>query len=194
MLNDLVLKNRSYRRFDGDKTVPMETLEQLVELARICPSSRNQQAIKFIAINEQDQCGQLFPCLAWAGYLKDWPGPAAGECPTAYIVILGDTRLGSKFDIDLGICAQTILLGAAEKDLGGCMIGSIQRERLRLQFSIADYLEILLVLAIGKPVEKVVIEPVKNGDIRYWRDPNQVHHVPKRTLREILFKLPEKIC
>lgn len=186
MLNDLVLKNRSYRRFDGKRAVSGETLEQLVELARICPSSRNQQALKFMAVNRPDQCEKLFPCLAWAGYLKDWDGPVPEERPTAYIIILGDTQIGSGFETDLGICAQTILIGAVEKELGGCMIGSIKRDQLRILFSIPPSLEILLVLAIGKPVEKVVIEPVKDGDIRYWRDQNQIHHLPKRSLQEIL--------
>lgn len=186
MLIKLALKNRSYRRFDGRTIVTVKTLEQLVELARICPSSRNQQALKFMAINNPDQCDQLFPYLAWAGYLKDWAGPGDGERPAAYIIILGDTRLGTKFEIDLGICAQTILLGAAEKELGGCMIGSIRREEIRQLFLIPDVLEILLVLAIGKPVENVVIENIKDGDIRYWRDESQVHHVPKRSLNEIL--------
>jgi nitroreductase len=188
MIKDFVLKNRSYRRFDGNTAVSFETLENLVELARICPSSRNQQALKFMPVNTPDQCAQLFPCLAWAGYLKDWAGPDDGERPRAYIIILGDTRLGTKFEIDLGICAQTILLGAVEKDLGGCMIGSIKREELRKLFFIPDDLEILLVLAIGKPVEMIIIDPVKNGEIRYWRDQQQVHHVPKRSLQEIMIK------
>ncbi len=188
MLIDLVLKNRSYRRFDGLTVVPAETLEHLVELARISPSSRNQQALKFIPVNLPDECDKLFPCLDWAGYLKDWHGPQAGERPTAYIIIAGDTQLGTKFEIDLGICAQTILLGAVEKGLGGCMIASIRREEIRSLFEIPESLEILLVLAMGKPVEKVVIDPVINGEIRYWRDENQTHHVPKRSLDSILIR------
>ncbi|MCX6223727.1 MAG: nitroreductase family protein [Bacteroidia bacterium] len=188
MLKDLVLKNRSYRRFDGKTAVSQETMEQLVDLARICPSSRNQQALKFMTVNSPHQGNLIFPCLAWAGYLKDWDGPVAAERPSAYIIILGDTRIGSKFETDLGICAQTILLGAVEMDLGGCIIGSIKRDALRTLFAIPDHLEILQVLAIGKPVEKVVFEPVKDGDIRYWRDLDQTHHVPKRSLSDILIK------
>lgn len=188
MVNDLVLKNRSYRRFDGKTAVGVEKLENLVDLARLCPSSRNQQALKYMIINDPDECQLLFPCLAWAGYLKNWAGPEQGERPAAYIIILGDNRLGTKFDIDLGICAQTMLLGAVEMDLGGCMIGSIQRDQLRTLFSIPEPLEILLVLAIGKPAEQVVIEQVKDGKISYWRDQTEVHHVPKRALFEILFR------
>jgi nitroreductase len=186
MLADLVLKNRSYRRFDGKTAVPCETLEKLVGLARISPSSRNQQALKFMLVNGRENCDRLFPLLAWAGYLKDWAGPEADERPAAYIVITGDTRLGSSFDIDLGICAQTMLLGAAEIGLGGCMIGSIKREQVKSLFLIPGYLDILLVLAIGKPTENVVVVPVKDNDIRYWRDQQQVHYVPKRSLSDIL--------
>jgi nitroreductase len=187
MLKDFVLKNRSFRRFDGSTTITMETMEQLVELARVCPSSRNQQALKFVLINIPEKCAQIFPSLAWAGYLKDWDGPVEEERPTAYIIILGDKMLGSSFDIDLGICAQTILLGASEIGLGGCMIGSIRREILRNLFCLAEHLEILLVLALGKPIEQVEIEPVKDGNIRYWRDQDQVHHVPKRSLGDLLY-------
>ena len=186
MLEDLVLKNRSYRRFDGKTSIPQESLVELVGLARVCPSSRNQQALKFMTISDPDKCNALFACLVWAGYLKDWAGPVNEERPTSYIVILGDTKLGSKFEIDLGISAQTILLGAVEKGLGGCMIGSIRREEVRALFHIPGHLEILLVIALGKPVEKVIIESVKDDNICYWRDFEQVHHVPKRSINEIL--------
>ena len=189
MLDDLVLKNRSYRRFDSKVSVSETTVEQIVGLARVCPSSRNQQALKFVAVTKPDHCDGLFPNLGWAGYLKDWDGPESDERPTAYIVILGDTLLGSKFEIDLGICAQTILLGASERNLGGCMIGTIRRDAVRSLFQIAEHLEILLVIALGKPVEKVIVEQVSEGNIRYWRDTDLTHHVPKRSLDEILIIL-----
>jgi len=190
MLNELVLKNRSYRRFDATFPIPSDTLDALVGLARICPSSRNQQALKFICINEKSQIGEVFETLAWAGYLKDWKGPAENEHPTGYIVILGDTNLGTRFDVDLGIAAQTILLGAVELGLGGCMIASVKKDELRSCLRIQDHLEILLVIALGKPVETVVIDPVINGEIRYFRDINQIHHVPKRSLEDILIRTP----
>ncbi len=186
MLNDLVLKNRSYRRFDGSFPVSPMLLKQLVGLARICPSSRNQQALKFACVHEESQNQLVFGTLAWAGYLKDWSGPVKNEQPTGYIIVLGDTRLGTRFDVDLGIVSQTILLGAAESGLGGCMIASINKDELRSRLKIQDYLEILLVIALGKPAETVVIDPMKNGEIRYWRDADQIHHVPKRDLNDLL--------
>jgi nitroreductase len=186
MLIDLVLKNRSYRRFDCNAAISAPILFELIELARVSPSSRNQQALKFLPVNDPRFCELLFPCLAWAGYLKDWDGPVQEERPTGYIIISGDTNLGTKFDIDLGICAQTILLGANEKNFGGCMIASIRREEVRKLFGIPEHLEILLVIALGKPVERVVIDPLEDGDIRYWRDAERTHHVPKRFLSDII--------
>lgn len=128
---------------------------------------------------------RIFPCLAWAGYLKDWDGPAGGERPTGYVIVLGDKTLGSKFDIDLGIAAQTMMLGAVQAGYCGCMISSVNRDVLRQAYTIPDCLEILLVLALGVPAEEVVIVPVSDGNIRYWRE-NDIHYVPKRDLNEIL--------
>ena len=129
----------------------------------------------------------------WAGYIRSWKGPAEGERPSAYIVILGDTELNKSFGCDHGIAAQSIMLGATERGLGGCMIGSIDRPKLRQVLDIPERYEILLVLALGKPSETVVLEDVgPDGDIKYYRDEEDVHHVPKRTLSELVLKEYEK--
>jgi nitroreductase len=189
MYKDLVLKNRSYRRFDESARISDEVLKDLIEFARLSPSSRNQQALKFALISQKSECEIMFRHLAWAGYLPEWDGPVNGERPSAYILVLGDKNLGTQFAIDLGIAAQSILLGAVASGLGGCMIGSIRKKELRNDFQISDDHEVLLVIALGKPKEKVVVDEMKDGDIKYFRDHEGVHHVPKRTLSEILVHL-----
>lgn len=187
MLKDLIIRNRSYRRFYQDSPVDRETLLELVDLARLSGSASNRQPLKFILSCDPERNGQIFPCLGWAGYLKDWGGPKEGERPAAYIIILGDKRINSSFGIDPGIAAQSILLGAAERGLGGCMIGSAEKATLRKVLNISDDFEICLVIALGQPKETVVLETVgENGDIKYWRDEQQVHHVPKRKLEDII--------
>jgi nitroreductase len=187
MLRDLIQKNRSYRRFHQDAAIDRPTLEELVGLARLSPSAANLQPLKYILSCEPETNARIFPHLAWAGYLTDWPGPSQDERPTAYIVILGDTQITQSFGCDHGIAAQSILLGSVEKQLGGCMIGSIQRETLREALEIPDQYEILLVLALGKPAETVVLETVDSaGDIAYWRDSQSVHHVPKRRIEDLI--------
>lgn len=189
MLKDLIAKSRSYRRFDQSVPVPMETLRKLVGLARLSPSASNKQPLKFRLVNDAETCAQVFPLLAWAGYLPEWKGPVEGERPAAYIVILGDTELSNSFAVDEGIMAQSMMLGAVDAGFGGCMLGSVDRPKLRELLSIPERYEILLVLALGKPVETVVIDPVgEDGSIKYWRDEQHVHHVPKRSVDELILE------
>ncbi len=129
----------------------------------------------------------IFPTLSWAGYLRDWEGPIEGERPSAYIIILGDKHIRANFGVDHGIAAQSIMLGAVEAGLGGCMIASIDRRDLADIFNLPEHLEILLVLALGLPVEEIIIEDVKaDGKIEYYRDQQARHYVPKRKLEEII--------
>lgn len=187
MLRELIERNRSYRRFHQNVAVDRGTLEELVDLARLSPSAANRQPLKFILSAEPGSNAAIFPHLAWAGYLADWPGPVEGERPSAYIIILGDKELSPSFGCDHGIAAQSMLLGATERGLGGCMIGSIQRDKLGQVLAIPARYEVLLVLALGRPKETVVLETVDaGGDIKYWRDSAGVHHVPKRRLTDLV--------
>jgi nitroreductase len=187
MLKSLVLKNRSYRRFYQDVPISRDSLRELVDLARLSASAANRQPLKYFLSCEPDQNAVVFPYLGWAGYLKDWDGPVEGERPSAYIILLGDKTISQNFGCDHGIAAQSILLGAVEKGLGGCMIGSVRNPELAHSLGIPDTYEILLVIALGKPKETVVIEPLgPDGDIKYWRDMQSVHHVPKRALDDII--------
>ena len=187
MINELVKGNRSYRRFQQETAVSLESLRGLVNLARLSASAANLQPLKYLLSCEAQKNAAIFSCLAWAGYLKDWPGPAEGERPAAYIVILGDTGISKNFGCDHGIAAQSILLGARSQGLGGCLIGSIQRDRLRELLLIPEKLDILLVIALGFPKETVVVEEIGPEDsIKYWRDEQGVHHVPKRRLEDII--------
>lgn len=186
-LEELVLKNRSHRRFYENVPIEHEMLRRLVDLARLSGSASNLQPMKYMLSVDQKLNASIFPHLSWAGYLKDWEGPTEGERPSGYIIILGDKNITKSFGCDHGIAAQSILLGATDKGLGGCMIGSIQREGLRRELEIPTHLEILLVIALGKPKESVEIEVIgPKGDVKYWRDENDIHHVPKRSLDEII--------
>jgi len=187
MISELVKANRSCRRFYEDHQIELKTLEELVDLARLSASGANLQPLKYIIACQPEVNAEIFSCLAWAGYLKDWPGPDPGERPSGYIVILGDTTIKEEFGVDHGIAGQSMLLGAREKGLAGCMIASINRKDIRPMLNIESHLKILLVLAIGKPKEEVVIEPVgSDGSILYWRDAEAVHHLPKRALTDII--------
>ena len=187
MLSELVYTNRSCRRFHQAHDVDAATLKELVDLGRLSASGANLQPLKYIISRRPEQNEMIFKTLAWAGYLKDWAGPEEGEKPAAYIIILADTRISQDPGCDHGIAAQSILLGARDKGLAGCLLGTIKRRQLSEELGIDPQYKILLVVALGKPKEEVVVEPLEGDDsVKYWRDAEGVHHVPKRKLTDII--------
>lgn len=188
MIKNLIKKNRSYRRFHQNHRVDVETLRELVDLARLSGSAANLQPLRYILACDPQINARIFACLGWAAYLKNWPGPKEGEQPPAYIIILSDIAKANDYvGYDCGIAGQSILLGAVEKGLAGCMLGSINRKKLKDILNIETEFKILLVIALGEPKEEVVIETVgHDNNIRYWRDDKEIHHVPKRKLSDII--------
>jgi len=185
---DLIKKSRSYRRFYQETTISREELVLMVEAARFSPASRNIQPLKYILVNTPEECAELFPTLAWAGYLTEWPGPEEGERPSAYIIQLLDKNISNTPSCDHGITAQSILLQATELGYGGCIIASIKREALSKIVNLSENFEILQVIALGKPKEVVVVDDLVDNEYKYWREENGTHHVPKRKLDELILK------
>lgn len=184
---DLVARCRSYRRFRQGERIGMDVLEHLASLARLTASAANMQPLRYVLVMDPAKTAEIFPTLGWAAYLKEWPGPVEGERPAAYIIILGEEKHKKFTAWDMGIAAQTMLLGAVERGLGGCMIGNVDKARLAGMIPMPDGFEILLVLALGVPAETVAVESMgPEGDVRYWRDAANVHHVPKRSLEELV--------
>lgn len=187
MLTDLLLKSRSYRRFDQSVRISEATLREIIDATRFCPSAANRQLLKYRLVCEENETEQVFNCLKFAAYLLEWSGPAVGERPTAYIVVLGDEAISKFSEVDAGIAMQTILLRATELGFGGCILASVQREKLREILALDERFPIAYVIALGKPGETSLIEPLgQDGDIKYYRDADGVHHVPKRSLDDLL--------
>jgi len=187
MIKDLVSKNRTCRRFYQDTAIELETLREFVDLARLSSSAANRQPLKYVLSCDPEKNALIFSHIGWAAQFKDWPGPSEGERPSAYIIMLLDTELSKSVICDHGIAAQSIFLGAREKGLGGCIHASVERDELGKALEIPPRYEILFVLSLGKPRETAVIETVgPDGDFKYWRDKDGVHHVPKRRLDDII--------
>lgn len=185
MLEELVIKNRSYRRFYQNKTIDHEQLKFLINIGRLTASGANKQPVRYILSNEAQKNEKIFECLRWAGYLKDWDGPVEGEKPSAYIVMVEQKGINAPHDE--GIIGQTILLATVEQGLGGCFIANIDREMLKRTLNVDEKYDIKLVLALGYPKEKVVLEEIsETDDIKYYRDEEKIHHVPKIKLDDLI--------
>lgn len=185
MIKELVIKNRSYRRFYENKKISMNVLKEFIEIAHNTPSASNKQPLRYKLVCDEAGNEQVFECLRWAGYLQDWDGPEIGERPTGYIIMV--TKAGENSNWDEGIAGQTILLAAAEIGIGGCFIGNIDRVTLSEIIGLKEGFVIKLVIALGYPKEEIQLEEISaDGDIKYYRDSNQVHHVPKIKTEDII--------
>jgi len=190
MLRELVEKNRSYRGYDSSRKVSREELLELVDMTRYVASGINLQPLKYVLAWEEEKVAAIQRLTKWGSALKHMTLPQQGKCPPAFIVICHDTTLRPGADsaqVEMGAMAQTILLGAVERGLGGIMIANFSAPAMKEALDLADHLEPRLVLAIGKPDEVVKIVPVgADGSTIYYRDENDVHYVPKRDLKDIV--------
>jgi len=183
VIDEILRRARSVRRFDASRPIPETVLRKLVNEARLAPCGGNQQALRYRLVSSSDECDTIFPFLAWAAALKDWSGPDVGQRPTGYIVILG----AEGGDIDVGIAAQSIHLMAAEQGYGSCMLGSVNRLAIKSVLHLPDSLTLKLVIALGVSAEEVVIDDVHAGDsLKYYRTEDDKHHVPKLGLDDVL--------
>lgn len=189
MIKELVEKSRSYRRFYGEKKITEETLTDLIKLTIFCPSTGNIQPMKYMIVCDEETNKKVYETLAWAGYLKEWNGPSEEERPTGYVIMLRDKSLMKALNFDDGILAQTICLGAAEIGLGTCMIASVKRNELKEALNINNDFDISMVIALGYPNENIIIDQIgEDASFKYWRDDESNHHVPKRTIEELIVK------
>ena len=186
MIKEILKKNRTYRRFDNSVQITKEQVTEWIDGARYCASAKNAQPLKYIIVTDREQCAETYQWVKWAGYLTDWDGPIAEERPTAYILQLLDTNISSNPLCDDGLQLQAITMAAVEEGFGACIFKSFNNGALREQFNLPDNLQIQYVVAFGKPVEDVVIEPISGEDYKYWRSEDQKHHVPKRPIEQII--------
>lgn len=192
MLKELVLKNRSYRGFDPSVRLTREELLELLDLARYTASSVNEQPLRYYIAWEKEEVEQILPLTMWAKALKEMKLPHPGKEPVAFIIICQDMNISSnttRFQRDVGVVAQTMLLGAVEKGFGGCMIGSFYNPQLKELLNLPEGVEPNLIVALGKPAEKVVLTDVgEDGSTKYYRDAEDTHYVPKRSLKELVLE------
>ena len=190
MLIDLVKKNRSYRGYNENRKITKEELLELVDCARLCPSSVNAQPLKYYLAWEKEETRRIQAHTNWARALPQLELPHKGMYPTAFIIILQDTVIDgnlSRYQKDVGIVAQTMLLAAAEKGLGGCMIGNFGAGSLKTELNLPDDLAPLLVVAVGEPAEPVRLVEIGPGEsTKYYRDEKDIHYVPKRRLEDVV--------
>lgn len=191
-VKSLIAKNRSYRRFDFDRKISEDVLVELVDAARMSQSAANLQPLSFIIIYREEMVVKVHRHMRWAGYLPDWSGPVDAERPVAYIIVLGNTEIRQTYrEVDAGLAIQNMCICSAAEGIGSCIIGNLDKSALMELLEIPEQYEIIYAVALGYPVENVQMVPF-TGDVKYYRDEQQTHLVPKRSLKDILVKQGNK--
>ena len=187
-LEEAIKKRRTIRRFKQDR-IPSETLRKLIDYARVAPAGNNIQAVEYIIVESPEMSQKMFPLVKWAASLpKELRTPESGREPTAYIIVLVNTKIKqSYYDFDVGAAVENILLGAVSFGIGTCWMGAILTQKIRVLLDIPDYYEIKHVISLGYPDETSVIEPYKDS-FKYWKERNEMH-IPKRKLENLILKV-----
>lgn len=179
----LLRHNRSYRGYDASFRVREDQLRKIIAVATLCPSARNQQVLRFRPVLA-DEAAKVLRHIRLGGALPELHLPFPGTEPNAFIVICSTVEESKYVDVDLGIVAQSMLLQAVEMGLGGICIGAFDHKELREELSLPH--EPLLVLAIGRPAEKILLKECRAGDnLNYYRMDN-THYVPKITIDDLI--------
>ena len=179
-----ILSRRSIRRFK-QKQIPLDLLKKFVNGARLAPSAANLQPLEFFIVNEKDLCKKVFETLKWAAYLKPTWAPSENERPVAYIVMLVNEPNNKYYLRDVSLASENIVLAAEDKGIGSCILCSVDREKLRKYINVPKSIIIDSIIALGYKAEKSIVVEYK-GSVKYFRDENEVLHVPKKELEDIL--------
>lgn len=165
---------RTIRRYQ-QKEISMSTIIEILEDGRMAPSAGNGQKWEFIAVTERDLVEKMFEYVRWLRGLA----PSCDEKPTAYIVLLGDQE-------NCAFAAATMLLSAHAEGLGGCVIGSVDRENVKSLLKIPDDKRIAYVISLGYSQEEAVAKDT-DEEIRVYKDDSGLVNVPKRRLHDIAY-------
>lgn len=190
-LDSLLIRNRSCRGYDSNYIVSKEELLKIVEVNTKIASARNQQVLRFRLVYGTE-AKEVTKAIKLGGALPELNLPLPGTEPNAYIIICTQEPKGKWVDIDLGISAQSMLLKAVDLGLNGICIAAFNKEKICALVNGGRQMEPLLILAIGKSIERFQLLPIgKNDEHNYFRK-NGVHFVPKVRIEDLLIWTNQK--
>lgn len=190
-LDSLLLRNRSCRGYDSNYIVSKEELLKIVEVNTKIASARNQQVLRFRLVYGTE-AKEVTKAIKLGGALPELNLPLPGTEPNAYIIICTEEPKGKWVDIDLGISAQSMLLKAVDLGLNGICIAAFNKEKICALVNGGRQMEPLLILAIGKSIERFQLLPIGQNDEHNYFRKNGVHFVPKVRIEDLLIWTNQK--
>lgn len=183
-LDELLLKNRSQRGYLKDYVVRREELERIVGVCSKIPSARNQQVLRFRLVTRATGADKVLQNIKLGAALPELHLPLPGTEPEAFIVVMSTAPESKMVDIDLGIALQSMMLKAVEMGLNALVIGAFNKANVTKEL-VLPY-EPLMILAIGKGIEKIELTPIAPEDSHAYYRKEGIHYVPKIAAKDLI--------
>ena len=183
-LDELLLRNRSYRGYLKDYVVKQEELERIVGVCTKIPSARNQQVLRFRLVTKESGSDIVNRNIRLGAALPELHLPFPDTEPEAFIIICSTAPESKMVDIDLGIAIQSMLLKAVEMGLNGLAIGAFNKITIQKELELPY--EPLMILAIGKGIEKIELTPIHPDESHAYFRNDGIHYVPKLGLKDMI--------
>ena len=191
-LENLLEWRRTYRKFDENKLISKEDIDDILNSIKFASCANNRQYLRFISVENKAKVLELFENTKWAASLPNNIGrPKEGERPVYFIAILSDEEKKLRFNgIDEGLVISNLTLLAAEKGIGSCIIGSVNDKKMREILNYEDNYSCEVVVAFGYPKVKSSIKEINAGeDQAYYLDEDGNYIVPKYKIKDIVRRI-----
>jgi nitroreductase len=143
-----VLEKRQSIRDFSDKPVPQESLDRILEAARIAQSGGNRQQWKFIVVKDAAKRQQLMQAANNQPHVGHAPVIIAAIALDPVRVMLCEVP---SYAIDLGIAVENMALAAVDQGLGSCWIGAFSQDKARQILGVPDKYKVGALLPLGYP-------------------------------------------
>lgn len=155
VINAIQLK-RAVRKFEG-APLPAAVTGSIVNAGRRAQSSKNNQAWRFIAIQDKTILQELSTCGEWAGHLA---GAALGVA-----ILTPDPTAKFQIMFDAGQAAAYMQLAAWELGVGSCLASIYEPEKARAILGFPAEWHLRVALSFGYPAnkEKLTAAPAQGG-------------------------------
>ena len=176
-VEELLLRSRSHRGYNKNYVVSRAELERIVGVCSRIPSGCNQQVLRFFLVTKESGADRVLPLIRLGAALPELHLPFPGTEPEAFIICCSTAKESKLVDIDLGIALQSMALKAVEMGLNTLMIGAFNREKLQEALQLP--LEPLMLLAVGKGIDRIELVLTDEEAPRAYYRKEGVHYVPK---------------
>ncbi len=150
-------KSRCTTRGFKEERIEEETLDYILNAARVAPSACNKQPQRIIVVQDSENLIKVQKAYKTFGsqcvliVCQDKSNP---------LIRPFDNKCSG--DLDIGIVCDHMMLAAREKEIGSVMVGLFDPAIIRREFNIPSHIEPTALLLLGYPTQ-AFLSPDRHG-------------------------------